>query len=46
MGTEVDRALNQLPESFRLTVLLVDVEEMTYEEAAAILNCPVGTVRF
>ncbi len=45
MGTEVDRALNQLPESFRLTVLLVDVEEMTYEEAAAILNCPVGTVR-
>jgi RNA polymerase sigma-70 factor (ECF subfamily) len=41
----VDRALNQLPESFRLTVLLVDVEEMTYEEAAAILNCPVGTVR-
>ena len=45
MGTEVDQALNGLPESFRLTVLLVDVEEMTYEEAAAILNCPIGTVR-
>ncbi|MGH9908960.1 MAG: sigma-70 family RNA polymerase sigma factor [Pyrinomonadaceae bacterium] len=44
-GTEVDQALNQLPENFRLTVLLVDVEEMTYEEAAAILNCAVGTVR-
>jgi RNA polymerase sigma-70 factor (ECF subfamily) len=26
-------------------VLLVDVEELTYEEAAEALGCPVGTVR-
>ncbi len=45
VGTEVDQALNRLPEVFRLVVLLVDVEELSYEEAAAILNCPVGTVR-
>jgi len=45
VGTEVDQALNQLPEGFRLAVLLVDVEEMSYEEAAVVLNCPVGTVR-
>jgi len=45
VGTEVDQALNLLSEEFRLTVLLVDVEEMSYEEAAAIMNCPVGTVR-
>lgn len=45
VGTEVDQALSQLPEGCRLAALLVDVEEMTYEEAAAILNCPVGTVR-
>jgi RNA polymerase sigma-70 factor, ECF subfamily len=45
IGTEVDQALNRLPEGFRLAVLLVDVEEMSYEEAAAIMNCPVGTVR-
>jgi RNA polymerase sigma-70 factor (ECF subfamily) len=45
VGTEVDQALNSLPESFRLAVLLVDVEEMSYEEAAAIMNCPMGTVR-
>ncbi|MBA3711856.1 MAG: sigma-70 family RNA polymerase sigma factor [Pyrinomonadaceae bacterium] len=44
-GTEVDQALNGLPESFRLAVLLVDVEEMSYEEAADVLQCPVGTVR-
>jgi len=45
VGLEVDQALNRLPEAFRLAVLLVDVEEMSYEEAAAVLNCPVGTVR-
>jgi RNA polymerase sigma-70 factor (ECF subfamily) len=26
-------------------VLLVDVEELTYEEAATTLGCPVGTIR-
>jgi RNA polymerase sigma-70 factor, ECF subfamily len=45
MAPEVDQALNSLPESFRLAVLLVDVEEMSYEEAATILNCPMGTLR-
>ena len=42
---EVERALATLPEEFRLAVLLVDVEELTYEEAAEVLGCPVGTVR-
>ncbi|MEK7831501.1 MAG: sigma-70 family RNA polymerase sigma factor [Acidobacteriota bacterium] len=45
VGAEVDQALNSLPEAFRSVLLMVDVEEMTYEEAAAVLNCPVGTVR-
>jgi len=45
VGTEIAQALNLLPEGFRLAALLVDVEEMSYEEAAAIMNCPVGTVR-
>jgi RNA polymerase sigma-70 factor, ECF subfamily len=34
-----------LPEEYRSTLLLVDIEEMTYEEAAAVLECPIGTVR-
>jgi RNA polymerase sigma-70 factor (ECF subfamily) len=42
---EVRRALDGLPEEFRLAVLLVDVEGLTYDEAAAALGCPVGTVR-
>jgi RNA polymerase sigma-70 factor, ECF subfamily len=42
---EIEQALNRLPEAFRSAVLLVDVEELTYEEAAAVLECPVNTVR-
>ena len=42
---EVEAAFDELPESFRSVVLLVDVEELTYEEAAATLDCPVGTIR-
>ncbi len=42
---EVEKALNRLSEDFRMAVLLVDVEDCTYEEAASVLNCPVGTVR-
>ena len=42
---DVGPALDSLPEEFRLTVLLVDVEGLTYEEAAAAMECPVGTVR-
>src|SRR5262245_24054906 len=43
--SEVDAALRRLPEAFRSALLLVDVEELTYEEAAAALGCPVGTLR-
>jgi RNA polymerase sigma-70 factor (ECF subfamily) len=42
---KVEEALRQLPESYRSAVLLVDVEELSYEEAAAALDCPVGTLR-
>src|SRR3989442_6146500 len=41
---EVERALRQLPEDFRAPLLLVDVEELAYEEAASVLGCAVGTV--
>jgi RNA polymerase sigma-70 factor, ECF subfamily len=41
---EVEQALGQLPEDFRAALLLVDVEGLTYEEAASALGCAVGTV--
>lgn len=40
----VERALAHLPEAFARVVELVDLEEHTYAEAAALLDVPVGTV--
>jgi RNA polymerase sigma-70 factor, ECF subfamily len=45
VDSEIVDALRALPEEYRSTLLLVDIEEMTYEEAADILECPIGTVR-
>ena len=42
---ELDRALAQVPEDQRRVILLVGLEGMSYEDAAAILEIPVGTVR-
>lgn len=41
---EVQRALDALPEEFRLAVVLSDVEELSYKEIAEAMGCPVGTV--
>jgi len=39
------RALAVLPEVYRTLVVIIDVEDQTYESAAAILDVPIGTVR-
>ena len=41
---EVKTALENLPESFRLPVLLADVEGFAYREIAEMLEVPIGTV--
>jgi RNA polymerase sigma-70 factor (ECF subfamily) len=41
----VQRALDALPPEFRAVVVLVDLEGLSYAEAAQVLRCPVGTVR-
>ena len=41
----VRSAVLSLPPEFRETVVLCELEEMSYEEAARVLECPVGTVR-
>lgn len=38
------RALDELPAAFRLAVFLVCVEGLSYQEAAEIMDCPLGTV--
>jgi RNA polymerase sigma-70 factor (ECF subfamily) len=45
LDSEIIAALQTLPQEYRSTFVLVDMEELTYEEAAAILGCPLGTVR-
>jgi RNA polymerase sigma-70 factor (ECF subfamily) len=42
---ELDHALAQLPEEHRQVILLVGLEGMSYEDAAAILDVRIGTIR-
>jgi RNA polymerase sigma-70 factor (ECF subfamily) len=44
MQDDVKRALDALPEAYRLVVLLADLEDFSYKEIAAIIGCPEGTV--
>lgn len=45
MLERLTEALNELPEEMQEVLTLVAVQELSYEEAAAILSVPVGTVR-
>jgi RNA polymerase sigma-70 factor (ECF subfamily) len=38
-------AMDSLPEELRAAISLREIEGLSYEEIAAIMNCPVGTVR-
>ena len=42
--TDVKEAIESLPESFRMAVLLADVEGFSYKEIAEITDVPIGTV--
>ena len=43
--SDIRRALDALPEHHRMVVLLCDVEQWGWEEAASALQLPVGTVK-
>ena len=45
LSEPLQRALDALPAEFRAVVVLADMQELSYEEVARALNCPVGTVR-
>jgi RNA polymerase sigma-70 factor, ECF subfamily len=42
---KVRAAVMELPIEFRETVVLCELEEMTYDQAARMLDCPIGTIR-
>ncbi len=45
MHEEVEDALNELPADYRRAVNLVDIDELSYQEAAEVMKCPIGTLR-
>jgi RNA polymerase sigma-70 factor (ECF subfamily) len=44
LSADVERALSEVPQDYRLAILLADVEDCSYEEIARIMECPIGTV--
>jgi RNA polymerase sigma-70 factor (ECF subfamily) len=45
LGEQIIEAIDLLPDVFRITVILVNVEGLSYDEAAEVLGIPSGTVR-
>jgi len=45
LDSQIQKALSLLPEKMRTVVVLHDLEDMPYEEIAAIVGCPLGTVK-
>ena len=41
----VERTISELPDELRTAIVLREIEGLSYEEIAAAMDCPVGTVR-
>jgi len=41
----VNKAMEALPEDLRTAITLREIEGLSYEEIATVMNCPIGTVR-
>lgn len=45
LDEHIQRALNALPPDFRMTVILADIQGLSYEEISTAMKCSLGTVR-
>ncbi|HVS26018.1 MAG TPA: RNA polymerase sigma factor RpoE [Burkholderiales bacterium] len=45
IGKTVNQTLLELPEELRTAITLREIEGLSYEDIATIMNCPIGTVR-
>jgi RNA polymerase sigma-70 factor (ECF subfamily) len=45
IATTVNKAMEALPEDLRTAITLREIEGLSYEEIATVMNCPIGTVR-
>jgi RNA polymerase sigma-70 factor, ECF subfamily len=41
----VNSTIEQLPEELRTAIQLREIEGMSYEDIARVMDCPIGTVR-
>lgn len=41
----VNAKLEELPEELRAAIMLREIDGLSYEEIASVMNCPIGTVR-
>lgn len=44
LGDDIRRAVDALPEGHRRMVIMADLQDMSYKEIAAKMDCPLGTV--
>jgi RNA polymerase sigma-70 factor, ECF subfamily len=45
LRSHIQRALDEMPEIYRSVINLIDVYELDYQEAAATLKVPIGTLK-
>ena len=45
LRSDLERAIDELPDEYRLAVLLVDLQGFSYQESASLMDVPIGTVR-
>lgn len=45
IAAAVNKAMDALPEDLRAAITLREIEGLSYEEIASVMNCPIGTVR-
>ncbi|MGH8677076.1 MAG: RNA polymerase sigma factor RpoE [Burkholderiales bacterium] len=45
IASTVNQTMEELPEELRTAITLREIEGMSYEDIASVMNCPIGTVR-
>lgn len=45
IGATINAAMDALPEDLRTAIALREIDGLTYEEIALVMECPIGTVR-
>ena len=45
IAATVNQTMEELPDELRTAITLREIEGMSYEDIASVMNCPIGTVR-